>query len=801
MKTRFLLATTAFLIAAVGQADMTGSTVTVNKAPIRLTTAQIMQRARLSPPVKFREPKRTEVEVERDHLPTNPTSPQSSQWPLPIGSSDLQGRSLLNPIDEVKGDRGPFFSTGVSFGGPILNEAGSIPPDSTGDVSPSSVMVAANGRIRSYTRTGNTTGQLNATDSTFFTSVSGGAGLSDPRITFDRITNRWFVAEITTNLVSSNNRIMLAVSSGEAITSSTTWTFYSFEQNVGGGTNGFCDYPTLAVDANAIYIGSNKFNTALNSFLGCDMFVVRKSSVTSGGPIVVTAFRGVSPASGPGIYTPWGCTNDDPTATTGIIIGVDNATFGLLKARRVNTPGATPTLSAEISLTVPATAGAADAPISTSASTTGSIDTLDDRLFYARIFKDRATGVQSIWTAHNIGVSTAGVASNGGRAASRWYQVSNPLSGTLTLAQSGTVFDSAATTPFTFSIPSIAMNGQGHAFLGCTRTNTANSPGVGGAFRLNGAPLGTMNAPFSIVAGANYYNQQSSQPNGKRWGDYSVTTVDPRDGMSIWTFQEYCNANNSWQVRAVKMLAPAPTITSISPTNVTQGDTNVNLVITGTGIFDPDSTYPDHLAVAIPSGFTINSVTWNSATQATVNVNVSASAATGSRTITLTNPDGQITTNSSLNVLLGVKAVSGSLTLQGWTGSITGLQFVLELRDNTTNALIETVNITGLGAGNTFTFNTTQAAGTYKLRIKGVNRFLARSQTVTLGATGVTGLSYSLLNGDINGDNSVGGADFNLLRNAWGTTTTGPEDLNGDGSVGGLDFNILRNSWGQIGDN
>jgi hypothetical protein len=311
-------------------------------------------------------------------------------------------------------------------------------------------------------------------------------------------------------------------------------------------------------------------------------------------------------------------------------------------------------------------------------------------------------------------------------------------------------------------------------------------------------------APTLVTPGVNYYNLQSGTPTGKRWGDYSFTVVDPRDMMSIWSFQEYCNANNSWQVRAIKVLAPAPTVTTLTPNNGTQGQT-LNVVVTGTGIFDPDASYPDHLAFNFGANITVNSVTWNSATQATVNVTVGASAATGARSITLTNPDGQ-TANGTFTVNLGLKTVSGSMSLFGYTGPITGLQFIYEIRDSGTNALIETQTLTGLGAGNTFSFNTSQPAGSYKLRIRGINRFLASSLPMTLNSTGATGLTYSLLNGDASADNIVGVADFNLLRAAWGGIAPGAPyseaaDFNGDGIIGTNDFNIMRANWGMIGDN
>lgn len=786
-----IIAIAVFAAANVSFGQVVGKAITVKSKPIVETTAQIMRRERLEgPKLPIRKIKDTETEneVERDDLPQNPNSPSSPTWPLMANDAPIRqgGGKTSGP---------PLFSVPVNFGGPGLGESGFVPPDSDGDVSLSSVLVLANGRMKSYDRLGNL-GSINTTTDNFFASVRG-SGTSDPRVVFDRLTQRWFVAII--DVTNTNNRICLAISSGEAITASTTWTFFQFAQNIGNGTSGFADYETLGVDANGVYIGTNRFN---GSFANCDLFAIKKSDLLLASPVLtVTPFRNLISGS-TGMFTPWPCSSDDPLATVAFVIGVDAGVFGQLDYRRITFASGTFSISANATLTVPTTANPLRMPISTSATTTGSIDSLDDRLFYARICRNRLTGGVTVQTAHNIRMNSTGTGSGSGdRTGARWYTIGNVFSGTATLDQSGTVVDGAASGFRYCTIPSVAMNGQGHQFLGFSMGNTANSPGVGGAYRLSSDPLVT--APTLITAGVNYYNVQSSTPNGKRWGDYSFTMVDPRDMMSIWSFQEYCNANNSWQVRAIKVLAPAPTVGGFSPSSVSQGQT-ANVVVTGTGIFDPDPTYPDHLAFNFGANVTINSVTWNSATQATVNISVGASAATGARTVTLTNPDGQSATGS-ITITPGLKNISGALSLTGFTGSVTGLQFIYELRDASTNALIETQTITGLGAGNTFSFTTAQAAGTYKLRIKGVNRFLASSLPVTLTSSGASGLTYTLANGDCDGNNIVGTPDFNILRAAWGAVPSSSNwneaaDLNGDGVIGTLDFNILRGNWGGIGD-
>lgn len=798
MRFKHLIVAALIGVAAFGQAQTPGKAIIVKNKVVVETTAQIMRReATQGPKLPIRKIKsnETEHEFERDHLPQNPASPASATWPaqvndVPVRASGATGATGTGNGRDVLP---PLFSVPVNFGGPQVGESGYVPPDSDGDVSLSSVIVAANGRIKSYDRLGNL-GSLNASTDVFFASVRG-SGTSDPRVVFDRITKRWFIAMI--DVTNTNNRICLAVSNQEAINASTTWQFFQFAQNIGSGPSGFADYETLGVDANGVYIGTNRFSSSFN----CDLFAINKASLLAG-TLAVTPFRNLI-ASNTGMFTPWPCTNDDPTANVAFIVGVDYGVYGKLDYRRVTYSAGTFSISANASITVPTTYSPPAMPVPVSATTTGSVDSLDDRLFYARVCRNRITGEVNVQTAHGIRMNSSGVGgSSGDRAGARWYSIGNVFSGTATLNASGSVLDGSASAFKYVTIPSLAMNGQGHQFVGFSIGNATTSPGVGGYYRLStDGFLGT--APTTIVNGANYYNVEGTTST-QRWGDYSFTMVDPRDMMSIWSFQEYCNANNSWQVRAIKVLAPAPTVTGFTPTSATQGQT-LNVVVTGTGIFDPDSTYPDHLALNFGSNVTVNSVTWNNATQATVNITVGAAAATGARTVTLTNPDGQ-TATGSFTIDPGVKTIAGTLSLASYTGSVSNLQFVYELRDASTNALIETQTLTGLGAGNTFSFTTSQAAGNYKLRIKGVNRFLAKSQSVTVSATGVSGLNYALANGDSSGDNLVGNADFNIIRAAWGATSSSSNwneaaDLNGDGVIGNADFNIMRANWGSAGDN
>src|SRR5437879_49621 len=141
---------------------------------------------------------------------------------------------------------------------------------------------------------------------------------------------------------------MLAVSDSGVITGSTVWTYFFFQQDQvspTGDTGNFADYPTLGVDANALYIGVNIFGGRHGSFVNTTGFVVRKSSILGAGPIVVTAFRSLLDASSNGTYTPQGVDNPDPAAPVGYSIGVDGAFFGRLQLRRSTNQSAAPALS------------------------------------------------------------------------------------------------------------------------------------------------------------------------------------------------------------------------------------------------------------------------------------------------------------------------------------------------------------------------------------------------------------------------------------------------------------------------
>lgn len=147
--------------------------------------------------------------------------------------------------------------------------------------------------------------------------------------------------------------------------------------------------------------------------------------------------------------------------------------------------------------------------------------------------------------------------------------------------------------------------------------------------------------------------------------------------------------------------------------------------------------------------------------------------------------------------------VSGVATLQRYTGSgAHNLSFEIRTPGSTTSLESHSFNCVN---GTNFTLNTSRR-GIFDIAVKGGPFLRSVIRNVNITNSGASGLTVSLRNGNINGDNSVGGADFNALRAAWGSNSASANwnrsaDLNGDGSVGGTDLNILREFWSQSGDN
>lgn len=720
------LAVALFGASAFAQAQIVG-TPTTGARPVIVTVEELMKKQE-----GFERVKR--IREEQDVFiakKQNPRAPEVSQWPPE--KPGMQNIQAAFP-----------FTVQTDFSAITTTEIAAYPPDTMGAAGPNQVMVCVNGRFKVLSETG-VVGGLNVDPDVFFSSVMrAGSFTSDPRVRFDRLSNRWFIVMIDVTNSLTPNRVLIAVSSGPTITNSSSFALYQFPFSTfgGGGTtdaSNFLDYPTLGIDEDALYIGGNCFTSA-GSFSNTTGFVIRKSSLTSGGPIVGSAFRGLASTTwGNGaMITPQGCDNIESGTTEGYFAAVSNTIFSALVVRRVTNPDTTPVLGAPTVVTVPSTYY----PLSvTCLGSSGALDALDDRLFLAQVRRDRVNNRTTLWTSHNVRVSTAGVSSSAGtRTGTRWYELDN-LTTTPTLRQSGTLFSNATTSPNAYWIPSINMNGQGHALVGCSVGGAALRPSVGVAARLSSDALGTISDPFnSFVSTVNYGFPTN------RWGDYSMVDVDPEDNMSFWNFQMFSQGTNAWGVRVQKIRSLAPSITSIAPTSGQQGQT-LNVVVTGANLYDPGASFPLRLTAQFGTNITVNSVTWASPTSATVNITIGAAAALGLRNITLTNPDSQVTNTIGFTVNPG--AQPPTITSISPTNRNT-LSPAFTLTVNGTNFTASSVVLwNGAARTTTFVSSTQLTAAIPASDLGSPGNFPVSVNTPAVGTSGTLG--FSVTNTVVNG--------------------------------------------------
>jgi hypothetical protein len=539
-----------------------------------------------------------------------------------------------------------------------LADTGLVPPDTMGDVGLTQYLVAVNGRVRTFTKaTGAPDGVLDTTLDTFFSTVRDSKPTTNPRVRYDRRSGRWYVLAIT---LAIPNRLLLAVSSSDEITNSTSWQLYASVNERKSvfvspqGLDCLADFPTLGVDEDALYVGVNQFcapaGTALPLGEGArdsaSGYVISKASLFDAIPdVTVKAFHELSTGTtGPGPYTPQGVDNFDSNTNVGYFIGVDNAALDQLQLVRIFDPAGSPTRSGSIAIPVEPTQLPVDVPHPSGSKPLGA---QDDRLNQAVIRHGH------LWINHQIEVNAAGEAAvNGGRTAIRWYELQN-LDTSPGVRQVGTVFDSSSTTPASYFMGSLTVSGQGHVALGATRAGATEFVNAVATGRLASDPLGQMDPPQAYSANGSFTYNPSETGTTYSWGGYSYTSVDPADDMTLWTLQQYVNANDSYALRLVRLQAPPPAqILSVSPSVVVQGRSGVQVTVNGSstggaGFFDPGPGVPQRLVAALAgSGITVTGVAVASPTQLTLTLDATA-ASLGAHALSISNPDGQTTSLAS----------------------------------------------------------------------------------------------------------------------------------------------------------
>ena len=518
--------------------------------------------------------------------PGTPSTITPTQNPLAPAVTFFPNNSVANALVPPPQTLGVNFQAGTQATNPSYLGS-SIDP--MGVVGPTQFVMTINPGLVTFDKLGNPDDILNI-DPSGFLNLDGDFSLflstTDNRIRYDKFTDRFYyiILNFDQNGTGIGGGFCIAVSDSGRLSNATKWTVVNiFDQTIlpdsigcGGDQNSLIDFPTLGIDQNALYIGVTMFDNDSGLFSSNTLFVVQKASLLANGPAFITTFRDV--VGFPGDTVPFrdasstfqGVDNFDSNAQFGYFIGQDPTMWGRLILFRVINPGTTsPTLSPAIPIDVPTTGSgeyfpAKQIPFSGNLfGDLGKLDVLDDRPQMAHIRNGQ------LYTIHTILVFANGVGDpNGDRAAQRWYQIDVTGGGTEiattvpTLVQAGTLWDPSPTNPLFYSYGAIMTNKRGDLTVcGTVSSNTLNAS----AFftgRLTSDTLGTLRIGATVndiiyAQGQGTFTQSlgRNEAGGQRWGDFSYTSVDPTDDMTMWTIQNIV-FNGLYPAAIAQLLAP-----------------------------------------------------------------------------------------------------------------------------------------------------------------------------------------------------------------------------------------------------
>jgi hypothetical protein len=472
------------------------------------------------------------------------------------------GATLLGPNDEPfsgivspssGGNAGPMLNSpggaatvSLSFEGVsqydtrALNGGFSfIPPDTMGAVGATQFMETTNGGYAVYDKT---TGVQTAliSDGQFWTNAGQvqatypnglPEGNGDARVMLDARSQKWIAESFGANL----DTIQIAVSTTSDALG--PWKSTSFT----GFSGGIADYPTLAIDKDAVYIGTNDFSGAKgNPFEGETLNVISRSDLFGATPTTTSLKQFFTPLSAivggadPGFAIQG--VNQLDNKDSGKILAVSIQTSDLIRYDVANPGQSIATLSNITYLGTKAYNGNNPGAQPGDAKIGGPvIDTLDDRVSSA------------VWEANGKIYAVHTVTPVGSNHTAIVYTVSDAT--TDALIQEGTIGDAN----HDYYQGSIAVNSLGQVVIGYDRSG----PYEDGKITFYAQTFDSL-ADGSIsrtgifllhVSNTDDYHNGSIEgqlaAGRQRWGDYAQVTVDPNNPESFWAIGEFAREPNT----------------------------------------------------------------------------------------------------------------------------------------------------------------------------------------------------------------------------------------------------------------
>jgi len=460
------------------------------------------------------------------------------------------------------------------------------PPDSDGDVGPNHYVEAVNVAFGVFDKSGNPLSPV-TTFNSFFQPLGTGTpcgtsqGKTDPFVLYDHLADRWVVSIAAYDSFPGNSFYECIGVSQSPDPVAGPWALYAVQIDP-ANPNQLGDYPKMALWNNpapsgAYHLTVNLF-TNNTTFNGVRAFALDRGSMLNGGPANAIAFT-IPPAGLGDSYSlvpaNFRTGTPPPAGRDEMVLAVDAAIPGatltnvhgwlfhvdfVTPANSTIGIGANHTPNAEITVDPFVQAfTATTSNLVPQQGTTQKLDTLGDKIMTPVVYQNRS-GIESLWAQQTVMLNFPN-----GPTAINWYQF-NVAGGTFpgTPVQQQ-IFSNGNDGLFRW-MGSIAVDQKGNTAIGYSVSSSSMFPGIRYAGRLSSDPLNDLGQGEATM-----FNGTGAQlaTNG-RWGDYTMNTIDPVDGITFFHVNEYYATTGSfdWHTRIGTFQfsagpTPTPTATAI----------------------------------------------------------------------------------------------------------------------------------------------------------------------------------------------------------------------------------------------
>ena len=423
-----------------------------------------------------------------------------------------------------------------------------VPPDTMGAVGRNQYMETSNGAYAVFDKaTGNRT--LLQSDVAWWAAAGQAGANGDSRVMYNAAASRWVAISFGASVAD----IQVAVSDTDNALGG--WKSTKFT----GFAGGTADYPTLALDKNAVYIGTNNFkvgcstsNPAANAFCGTTLNVIPLNSVfNAGAPTVNNMQQLVTPLTATSADRGFAIqgVNSSSVSTSGTVVAAslfsyDNLTYRVNGLTANSALAATQSSEAYLGMASFTSPSAARQPSAALAGNRRVLDAGDERI----------SSSAYEWGGKVYMVNTVDSGSDEARVR---YTVMD--------ASSQAILDEGdiGYAGFDFYQGSIAVNAQGAVVIGYNRSGLQQADGDGdglsdgnvtfmartfwsdttGQLHANSAEL---KLKVSLID--DYHNGSifgNVAVGRQRWGDYSQVSVDPSNADGFWAVGEFAREYNN----------------------------------------------------------------------------------------------------------------------------------------------------------------------------------------------------------------------------------------------------------------